>query len=296
MEQACCFSFDVGLCRNLEPEECLNIGGLPRGDGTWCDGTVPPSTGYDMIVCRWQACCYQLGGYGSPYECMDTTPFRCEDVSQGYLGEAKGWGTSCGAIGFDCNEEGFTVHCCLPDGQRLTDLMEGQCYAVGGTIYPPGEPCPPAPTTDDCGYAQLDRHPTGLRHWHRDTCQNAILEETKRYPEQEQGASFHYRRGYFEMVTRQPVRAMSLSERDNEPCQHQFVPVVIEDDGYAVGAFCSDRDLNELSRSMTIPVIAGNNPQFGRPGYVQFYAAYQTPLWTEVIFDSPLLLCGGGPV
>lgn len=287
MIQACCF--DPTTCRNLEPEECLNAGGLPRGDWSWCDGTVPPYTGYHLVVCRYQACCYQLMPPWSEWLCLDTTPHNCSVL----VGQSMGWGTSCQHI--NCSSQGVHILCCMPDGVLITYEMDAdQCNAVGGTVIAPGDECLGPEVPDDCHYARLDQHPEGMRYWHRDVCQNSVLEETRRYVEQESSASFHFRRGYFELVTRRPVRAMSLSEREDEPCQHQFVPVVIEDDGYASAAFCTDRAIEGLTRTMVIPAIVNENDEFGKAGYARFYGSYQTPLWTEAIFDSPLMICGGG--
>ncbi len=292
--EACCYS--NGACSNLEPEECVALGGLPRGQNTYCVGTVPPPGSPTRIDCRYQACCFQVDP-SREWRCLDTTPHNCETAADG---TPMGIGTRC-VEGFNCADLYDNTRCCLADGSDLTTLSADQCTAIGGTPVMLDDECPTVEPDEQCRYAEPDRLPEGALHWHRDVCQNAMLTPTRRHetqvPDAHEPGFIYYRPGYFELVTQRRVRAMALAQNDpSEPCRHQFAPMTVGDDGYAEGLLCGDRAIEGLSRSSTVPIIAPETDEFGPAGYARFVGAYQAPLWTEAIFDSPLLTCGGAPV
>ncbi len=291
--EACCFIWNRELCSELEPQDCIDAGGLPRGPGTACFGTGTPG---ESIVCAREACCFDEGIPGEPHlACLDGTPLDCQEISSG---EPMGWGTRC-AVNFDCNDRFDDVRCCLADGTEHVHLSSNQCLAIGGSPIDIAEECPPVDFDDQCRRAEPDSLPPGARRWDQNVCQNAILSPTKRpdvhVPDPGDDSARFFSAGYFEFVTRWPVRAMSLPASDfGESCQHHYAPVTIDDDGYGVGLLCGDRAIPGATRSPTVALLA-NDDRFGPQGYAVFAAAYQAPLWTEVIFDSPLLTCGEIP-
>jgi hypothetical protein len=114
--QACCF--EDGSCNDIEPEECLQQGGTPQGQGTNC-GTVscpqPP-----------EACCFEDG------TCDDIEPEEC--MQQG--GMPQGPESTCATT--YCEQ--FTEACCFASGW-CDDLRPEDCLELFGTPRGPSTKC-----------------------------------------------------------------------------------------------------------------------------------------------------------
>ena len=101
--EACCF--DDGTCKDLPPDQCTELGGVPQGPGTVCSAAP-------------EACCLADGS------CIDADPLCCDELG----GTPQGPGTGC---------VDMLVPCCLPDGSCvMVDPL--CCDDLGGMPSPIG--------------------------------------------------------------------------------------------------------------------------------------------------------------
>ena len=107
--QACCLP--DGVCIDIDPVDCIALGGVPQGPDTGCvDMTIP--------------CCIDDGT--GAITCVDVDPICCDD-----LGGTQGWADHClgDSNGNDIDDacEDFPQACCLEDG---TCVFEDPFYCI----------------------------------------------------------------------------------------------------------------------------------------------------------------------
>lgn len=130
--QACCFYSE---CQDLQRQTCIDLGGVPKGEGTSCEtvdcGEMPPTV----------ACCIQG-------ECEDLDMATCAERG----GTDYGTGSSCETT--ECPPVA-TVACCYAEG--CYDWPIEQCKELGGEPMGFGSSC----ATNPCGLPP-DRDQDGI--------------------------------------------------------------------------------------------------------------------------------------
>ncbi len=132
LPEACCFP--DGHCEDLVPFTCLQKGGLPMGQGTFCAATICPATDLG-------ACCY--GDLN--VLCAITDPVTCQDQLNGVW---KGPGTNCDDLNGNgvadiCEEPQDFGACCYGEVAVLCVLTDAvTCQQLyNGVWMGPGTNC-----------------------------------------------------------------------------------------------------------------------------------------------------------
>ena len=222
----------------------------------------------------------------------------CESIFAGTFFE----GFDCDVV--DCDEGVVLGACCLPDDScALTsrlgqDITNPSCLARGGDFQGEGTLCigedgvgicDPPPTLEGCIEARPDR--ASGRGWSPNLCQNAVL-----LPEVPDREDADPTAGEWSLSTPHPVRALPGPPTD-DPCAHHRADLVVDDDGFASAAFCSqpnfgDPDTRQWSLS-DLFVVESDPNGFVSPGDAYFAGAYHAPLFTEAHLRSHKMRCGG---
>lgn len=215
--------------------------------------------------------------------------------------------------GFDCDfvncELGVVVGaCCVPDvGCVLTtrifqDINNPSCVDRGGDFLGEGTTCAvdengiglcdPPPPLEGCITPRPDR--AAGRGWSPNLCQNAVFLLDGPDPDAIVLPSDPPDAGDFGMTTPHPIRALPDRATD-DPCAHHRGDLVIDDDGFASVAFCSQPvsgDPTSRQWSLAGLYVVDSDPNgFVAPGDAYFAGAYHAPFFTEAHLRSHKMRC-----
>ena len=214
--------------------------------------------------------------------------------------------------GFSCDQVDCTIPsvvgaCCLPDDSGCVLVARRQlfttdplgCYELGGEfagegvqceiqgVFPPLTVCDPEPPPVGCITAREDRS-TGKPAWSVDGCQNMFLQPEEPADDDEQGN--------WGIVSPHKVRALPgnvLTEED--PCAFHRGALVIDGDGYARAAMCSQPNFAEDGTrqwSLSDVFIVDQDPNgMLSPGAAVWMGSYAPPLFTEAHLRSHKRRC-----
>jgi hypothetical protein len=293
----------------LELDDCLAAFGLPYPLGTRCEGTSDvefPGTVW-LVSCGKEACCVDATDF-EPRLCADLLRGECLDPFLfGGRHAPKGVGSFCGAqtgrlddFDFQCDVDGFSSDgeftpfktCCFADGQSSRgEVSERECEFLGGIAVGLTEPCPPIDLDTQCREPIEDEGLPGTFRWTLDACANVALEPVMRPAGHRDSVSSPP--GYFDLFTMRRARALGALGTTTKDCQNYYTEMTVGDDGYGQPLMCSDH--NDLEFTPGMAMLSPDN-ELAPKGYAMFLAAYHTPFWSEILFDSHLIRCGGGTV
>ena len=152
-----------------------------------------------------------------------------------------------------------------------------------------------------------ERIPQPSLGWGLDLCQNMpmsfAIRPPEHYPDSDGEGSTGFEPGFLEPCSVYPVRAMEVpnAQSHQEVCRHHYGQLVLGPDGSLHVLFCSQPRIGSgtdvrfrQTGEAYLYVQDGEDQEGGvEDGFCAFIGAYHAPYWTEAIYNSRGIVCGG---